>query len=595
MAIINNSEKFKIEGDSNIYTKTATGIAKIAPLNQNQINAGVYSNIPTLSKQDVSDLWISMLDAGSNRYAGQFTNEYSNETVQASKIADYLGREPLGTLPTRAQELAGNTQGLTSGSALSGNYPIAGQNLSSATAPTNASQVNNNVGNTNLPTNIPGMGNIAGATSATAGTQSYIDTQAQIAKDRQEQIRKQMELLNAQTKPLLDRLMGSLSPEQTRLQAQQQTGINPEEYFADQKAKIAEIGTLTQEYNAAKAQMEQQLAQTQDKLGSMNFINNQTAQIQRNAAPVLNQLSANINAKSAVLQALQGNFAEAQNFVNQAVQDATAEYKYNADLYSTFYQLNKDAIETLDAPYKEAYTAALNLAQSTYEQSLKDKTKIGELMIDPALRNAGITMNDTIEQAYAKASAVAGPNYVASQAAIHGGSGSSSSTTSTIKFTNTEQKNYDAFKSEIASYNSKEEALNDLQANKSAIITKIGQKGYDQLEKDINATFGGTSGGSTSGGFTLTSGNLKQGSSGDNVKALQQALGISADGIFGSQTKAAVIAFQKANGLTADGIVGPATAAKLGGGIYSSTPVNINQAISSGGLTVDGISNFLFK
>ena len=62
---------------------------------------------------------------------------------------------------------------------------------------------------------------------------------------------------------------------------------------------------------------------------------------------------------------------------------------------------------------------------------------------------------------------------------------------------------------------------------------------------------------------------LRQGSRGDQVKILQQKLNSlgynagTADGIFGSKTRAAVIAFQKAKGLAADGIVGPATIAKL--------------------------------
>ena len=62
-------------------------------------------------------------------------------------------------------------------------------------------------------------------------------------------------------------------------------------------------------------------------------------------------------------------------------------------------------------------------------------------------------------------------------------------TTSDIKFTATEQKNYEAFKSEISSYSNKQEALADLQANKTAIIQKIGQSGYDLLVKDINSFF----------------------------------------------------------------------------------------------------------
>ena len=63
---------------------------------------------------------------------------------------------------------------------------------------------------------------------------------------------------------------------------------------------------------------------------------------------------------------------------------------------------------------------------------------------------------------------------------------------------------------------------------------------------------------------------VSYGSRGDAVRRLQEllnALGYdcgSVDGIFGSKTKAAVLAFQKANGLGADGIVGPLTWAKLG-------------------------------
>jgi murein DD-endopeptidase MepM/ murein hydrolase activator NlpD len=52
---------------------------------------------------------------------------------------------------------------------------------------------------------------------------------------------------------------------------------------------------------------------------------------------------------------------------------------------------------------------------------------------------------------------------------------------------------------------------------------------------------------------------IKVGSKGADVKYLQNKLGITADGDFGPNTRAAVVAFQTKNGLTADGIVGPKT------------------------------------
>ena len=58
---------------------------------------------------------------------------------------------------------------------------------------------------------------------------------------------------------------------------------------------------------------------------------------------------------------------------------------------------------------------------------------------------------------------------------------------------------------------------------------------------------------------------LKNGSKGDDVKKLQEKLGVEAIGTFGPKTEAAVKAWQKANGLKDDGIVGDGTWSKLFG------------------------------
>jgi putative chitinase len=56
---------------------------------------------------------------------------------------------------------------------------------------------------------------------------------------------------------------------------------------------------------------------------------------------------------------------------------------------------------------------------------------------------------------------------------------------------------------------------------------------------------------------------LRRGSKGDEVKKMQSALGINADGDFGPGTEAALKKWQAANGLAADGVAGPQTLAKL--------------------------------
>jgi peptidoglycan hydrolase-like protein with peptidoglycan-binding domain len=51
---------------------------------------------------------------------------------------------------------------------------------------------------------------------------------------------------------------------------------------------------------------------------------------------------------------------------------------------------------------------------------------------------------------------------------------------------------------------------------------------------------------------------------GGSVRAVQQRLGIGADGVVGPQTRRAVRAFQRANGLIVDGVIGPQTLKAMG-------------------------------
>jgi putative chitinase len=81
---------------------------------------------------------------------------------------------------------------------------------------------------------------------------------------------------------------------------------------------------------------------------------------------------------------------------------------------------------------------------------------------------------------------------------------------------------------------------------------------------------------------------LKKGDNNENVKLMQQKLGIEpAVTNFGPKTEAAVKEWQAKNGLTADGIVGPATWAKIMG---ESTPVPaapVQPVANVGGLKLD--------
>lgn len=71
---------------------------------------------------------------------------------------------------------------------------------------------------------------------------------------------------------------------------------------------------------------------------------------------------------------------------------------------------------------------------------------------------------------------------------------------------------------------------------------------------------------------------IKRGSRGEEVKTLQKKLKLTADGIFGAKTEAAVKTFQASHGLTADGIAGAKTWSALGVS-ESSNPRRITEII----------------
>lgn len=318
-------------------------------------------------------------------------NANNNPAFQSGGVdaAPILPGQNLGVQPP-----AGFTGGAFSNTGLP---PAQVQNNANGVTPTPTPQI---------PQNTPTTGDTTGVDGLTAYYKSLFDTaqkQASDAKDAETAAKTQQ---TTQSQPFLSKLLGASSISDTRTAAQTATGVDPASYFADEKARIAEIDTLNQQYNAAKANVDQQVANLtgQGRGIPQDLLNNQAAQIQRNAAPGLNAMSANINSKAAALQASQGMFAEAQNYVDKAVSDATADLKFNSDMYQTFYTQNQSTIDNLDSQYQTALKTATDAAQNAYTVATQEKTAVGALMINPNYAGAGISITDSLAQAQQKAS-----------------------------------------------------------------------------------------------------------------------------------------------------------------------------------------------
>ena len=86
---------------------------------------------------------------------------------------------------------------------------------------------------------------------------------------------------------------------------------------------------------------------------------------------------------------------------------------------------------------------------------------------------------------------------------------------------------------------------------------------------------------------------LKKGSNSDDVKKLQEKLGLAADGIFGAGTETKVKEWQAANGLAADGIVGDGTWSKMFCGVAPSVIKEDVVIAKAGPLNIDKLKGHI--
>ena len=330
-------------------------------------------------------------------YTGTSIVDYLKSVGQAS---DYASRATLAQkygITNYAGDANQNTQLLNLVKA--GSTPT----ITPTTITTDTSSVGNVTGGTSpvIPSNT---GN-APDMSSTSGAMSYWESMLKDNQARADQAQKdweaQQKTYQEQTKSIWNKLQSQPTQQQTRDDYFASIGVNPAEYFAQQKAQLAEVQTLQEDYNNAVANKDLQLSKTQESLAPMSFITAKMTRQERDANIILNQKSANINTKLGVMEAEKGNFTEAQNYVNQAVEGYTADLKLQYDDFAIFRDMNKELLDGLESKYTNAFNAAQGAAKTAYETAKDNTTNVLNLMLK--YPKAGINAQDTLEQATKKA------------------------------------------------------------------------------------------------------------------------------------------------------------------------------------------------
>jgi hypothetical protein len=240
----------------------------------------------------------------------------------------------------------------------------------------------------NMPVNLPyqaptvaGLGDLSGTL---AGQETYL-TKLEEERLRQEKAKADLKAQeDSQKKPWLDFIANKKSDAEVFDTALAKTGQNQAEYFAQQKAAIDELGALNQQYNDRVAKRDEQIAAAQDIIGTTGAISAKQAKIERLAAPELNRMSANINAKAAVMQAKQGLFAEASKYAQLYVDSQTAQVRDAYNAIKLIGEENAPLFDALDTKIKNAYNLQVDLFKRQVDIQTDEANKKITLITDAA-------------------------------------------------------------------------------------------------------------------------------------------------------------------------------------------------------------------
>lgn len=196
--------------------------------------------------------------------------------------------------------------------------------------------------------------------------------------------------------------LGFKTEQEKRAEAEEVTGIDPEEYFAERKADVAEVEALYTDYNNTVTARDNALLRKEEQLQGYpgGILRGEQALINKQYNITLSQKSAAINTKMAIMQMKQENFAEAQSFIDDAVADYLAPLEADYQVFQQFRLENQERIDQLNDEEKEALDRAEAYQLELFNRAEEDANAVKQLLLQ--YPNAGIKIGDTEEEALEK-------------------------------------------------------------------------------------------------------------------------------------------------------------------------------------------------
>jgi len=225
------------------------------------------------------------------------------------------------------------------------------------------------------PAASPYMPDLSQAKASNASYQSILDIQKQQMEQKSAEKAAAEKVQGGKPTSFLDWLKdtGQQTANEYATSQYGAIGYDPAEYFADLKVQTAKIDALNKDLNDTTAQRDQQISNVIGRGGvSLDFQNNSIAQINRNANVVIEQKEGNINTEVALMNAKQGNWKQAQDFVNSAVNAYTNQLNTDLSMTMDFYKDNQDMIKELGNEFDDAFNGYIDTLKTDLAQAKVD-------------------------------------------------------------------------------------------------------------------------------------------------------------------------------------------------------------------------------
>lgn len=181
----------------------------------------------------------------------------------------------------------------------------------------------------------------------------------------------------------LNKIIGAKTSEEVAQDTASEIGFSTSEYLTQRKTDIAEMESLQKQYQSLTEQRDQELLGLEQNAGfSKSYLNKELTYAEQKWNLRLSAQAGIINTKAAIMKLKDENYTMANQYINQAVTNATAELKLQYDRYDKLRQDNKDLFDDLGDDYRTVYATSEKKALMDYQTAQNEKTQIGNMMLD---------------------------------------------------------------------------------------------------------------------------------------------------------------------------------------------------------------------